>query len=195
MRSILVIRGWLWRGYTESRLFIALRAKNQLIAENITKIHCPDHDVEKMRIEQSGGRIRSTRAINSCQSISRVFGDDGNIGGLAMSRSVGDTVLHRYGVISEPDLYERNLDTDTIGLLIGSDGLTTCFGMSKCFKVILSETSPKVGLRRLMSNCYCSMNEETQHTYVDDISGVYVQFRPMDLRKEKLEVLDRIPRT
>ena len=170
-----------------------MRAENQLIAENITKIHCPDHDAEKRRIEQNGGRIRSTRAFNSCQSISRVFGEDGNLGGLAMSRSVGDTVLHRYGVISEPDLYERDLGDDTVGLLIGSDGLTTCFGMSKCFQVILSEVSPKIGLRRLMSNCYRSMYEETKHTYVDDISGVFVQLHPVDLRKVKLEVIDRIP--
>ena len=110
-----------------------------------------------------------------------------------MSRSVGDTVLHRYGVISEPDLYERDLGDDTVGLLIGSDGLTTCFGMSKCFQVILSEKSPKVGLKRLMSNCYRSMYQETNHTYVDDISGVFVQIHPVDLRKVKLEIIDRIP--
>lgn len=174
------------------RLFILLRTQTQLVAENITKIHCPDHEAEKKRIEQNGGHIRSTRTFNSYQSISRVFGEDGNIGGLAMSRSVGDTVLHRYGVISEPDLYERDLSDDTVGLLLGSDGLTTSFGMSKCFRVILSEASPQLGLRKLMSNCYRSMYEESQHTYVDDISGVYVQIRPVDM-KTALEVVDRIP--
>ena len=43
--------------------------------------------------------------------------------GLAMSRSIGDKIAHDIGVISEPEIFDFNLDEKCICLIIGSDGV------------------------------------------------------------------------
>ena len=137
-----------------------------------------------------GGRVLSTRPLSSGQTIARVFGNTLETGGLAMSRSVGDAVLHRFGVISEPDLYERTLTDDTIGLLLGSDGLTTSFGMARCFGCVLRGNSPRKGLRRLALRCREAMWRETDGSYVDDCSGVYVQVRECTSQELEMDCVD-----
>lgn len=137
-----------------------------------------------------GGRVFSTRPLRSDQTIARVFGSTSETGGLAMSRSVGDAVLHRFGVISDPDLYERTLADDTIGLLLGSDGLTTSFGMARCFRCVLQGSSPQKGLRKLALRCREAMWMETDGSYVDDCSGVYVQVRSCTSRELGMDCVD-----
>ena len=164
----------------DSRMFYAYQnEEKKMQAENITTIHCPDHENERKRIENCGGRVSSLRAINSNVSTSRVHpaGDD-IYSGLAMSRSLCDAYFHRCGVISEPDLYEKELSDNSIGLLVGSDGLTTIFGMDTCFKCILENENPGIGLNNLSKNCYNSMYKCSNKQYVDDISGIFVYFCP-----------------
>ena len=54
----------------------------------------------------------------------RVWLNDEDLPGLAMSRSLGDEVAQRIGVISTPDFCERKLNCDEDCLLVlGTDGL------------------------------------------------------------------------
>lgn len=163
----------------DSRMFYAVKVNDKVRTESITTIHCPDQDIERKRIEQCGGKVFSLRAINSNVTMARVHpaGDD-DFSGLAMSRSVCDAYFHRCGVISEPDLYEKELEEKSIGLLVGSDGLTTIFGMDHCFKQILEKEDPNVGLATLVDNCFDTMYHYSEREYVDDISGVYIEFCP-----------------
>ena len=140
-----------------------------------------------------GGKVCSLRLANGEQSVARVYNKAGDLGGLAMSRSVGDFYLQRYGVISEPDLYEREIVDQTIGILIGTDGLTTSCGMSTSFSTILAERSPQRGLKKLAKKCYQQMMDYSGRQYVDDISGVYVQIHPISNYPNANTWIDRIP--
>lgn len=166
----------------DSRMFYAVRSEEgKVVTENVTSIHCPDMDIERKRIEQCGGRVTSLRSISSSISTPRVHpAGDSDDSGLAMSRSICDTYFHRCGVISEPDLYEKIIKDHSIGLLIGSDGLTTVFGMSNCIKQVLEKEDPAVGLSCLVDNCYNMMYQYSEAKYVDDISGVYIDFSPTE---------------
>lgn len=175
------------------RLYIAHYNGDKCIAESVSTVHCPDHEDERKRIEQFGGRILSMQLANGVQSVSRVYNTTGNLGGLAMSRSVGDLFLQRYGVISEPDLYEKEIHENTIGVLIGSDGLTTNCSMANAFSTILSEKSPQNGVRKLAKRCFQHMLEYSDHRYVDDISGVYIQIHPIDTYQGDYAWVDRMP--
>ena len=166
----------------DSRIFYAYLYGDSVIrTESIAVIHCPDHDEERRRIEQFGGHVRSIRGVLSKYSTPRVYLDEENSdNGLAMSRSVGDIIFHKMGVISEPDFYTRTLDDNSVGILIGSDGLLTSFGMDHCFRRIISNPSPIDGLYNLISECYWLMMSENHKEYVDDISGVFIQFKEFD---------------
>ncbi|XP_009769198.1 putative protein phosphatase 2C 51 isoform X2 [Nicotiana tabacum] len=83
----------------------------RLQAEELTRDHHPDRDDEKVRIEAAGGVVL-------------VIGVPRVNGILAVSRSIGDIRLKRYGVIAEPEVMSwRHLTTDDCYVVIGSDGI------------------------------------------------------------------------
>lgn len=83
----------------------------RLQAEELTKDHHPDRDDEKARIEAAGGVVLVV-------GVPRVNGI------LAVSRSIGDIRLKRYGVIAEPEVTGwRRLSTEDWYVVIGSDGI------------------------------------------------------------------------
>ena len=53
----------------------------------------------------------------------RVWLQDEDLPGLAMSRSVGDFVSKAVGVTSEPEFYERPMEKCDKMLLVASDGI------------------------------------------------------------------------
>ena len=65
----------------------------------------------KERIEKAGGRVEPmSNNVGKYVGPPRVWLKDSNSPGLVMSRSLGDYVAHSIGVISEPEVYYRELD-------------------------------------------------------------------------------------
>ncbi|KNA05523.1 hypothetical protein SOVF_189480 isoform A [Spinacia oleracea] len=77
---------------------------------DLTKDHHPDRDDENARITASGGFV-------SLLGVPRVNGI------LAVSRSIGDLYLKRYGVIAEPEVDWHHLDASKVFLVVASDGI------------------------------------------------------------------------
>lgn len=144
----------------------------------ISLIHSPDDEKERARILEHKGYVKSIPTVTNGYSISRVFTDPYCLtGGLAMSRSIGDFDLHRFGVISEPDIYELDLKEKNVhAILFGSDGLTTCFGADNCFARLQSKPTAYEGLQKLIRDCFKTSYESSERFYVDDMSGIYIEF-------------------
>ncbi|KAJ9172005.1 hypothetical protein P3X46_015296 [Hevea brasiliensis] len=82
-----------------------------LSATALTYDHHPDREDERARIEAAGGSVTNW-------GVPRVSGV------LAMSRSIGDVYLKRYGVIAEPEYTGwRPLTTNDTHLVVASDGI------------------------------------------------------------------------
>uniref|UniRef100_A0A3Q7H2U9 PPM-type phosphatase domain-containing protein n=1 Tax=Solanum lycopersicum TaxID=4081 RepID=A0A3Q7H2U9_SOLLC len=82
-----------------------------LQAKELTMDHHPDRDDEKARIEAAGGVVLVV-------GVPRVNGI------LAVSRSIGDIRLKRYGVFAEPEVTGwRRLSIEDWYVVIGSDGI------------------------------------------------------------------------
>lgn len=94
------------------------------VVESLSVDHKPDLVEEYSRITEAGGRVFSIRYSDGVVGPPRVWLGSSNIPGLAMSRSIGDFVVHQVGVVSTPDMYEVDLDpsTDRI-VVIATDGL------------------------------------------------------------------------
>ncbi|XP_021770295.1 probable protein phosphatase 2C 51 [Chenopodium quinoa] len=76
----------------------------------LTADHHPDRDDEMARVTAAGGFV-------SLLGVPRVNGI------LAVSRSIGDVYLKRYGVIAEPEVKWYHLDASAVFLVVASDGI------------------------------------------------------------------------
>ena len=73
---------------------------------SVTEDHKPDLPSEQKRIERMGGRVWAMTYDDGVDGPPRVWLKDQELPGLAMSRSIGDEVAKRAGVISNPEIFE-----------------------------------------------------------------------------------------
>ena len=71
----------------------------------------PMREDEKLRIIEKGGEVSDKLA-----GAPRVYRKNDEVPGLAVSRSIGDIVAHEVGVSCEPEIFEKELDSEIISL-------------------------------------------------------------------------------
>lgn len=92
----------------------------------LTRDHRPGSPRENARISERGGRVEPNYDENHEPLGSpRVWVPGQSLPGLAMSRSLGDALVHRYGVTPEADIVVRQLRPWDRILLLASDGIWT----------------------------------------------------------------------
>lgn len=104
----------------DSRAVIATqRSGGEFRGEDVTEDHKPTVEVERQRIEAAGGQVKRLEG----DIPHRVFLSGKMYPGLAMSRSIGDTVGAKAGVTSTPDVKSLRVQKDWRFLLLCSDGI------------------------------------------------------------------------
>jgi serine/threonine protein phosphatase PrpC len=93
------------------------------VAVPVSDDHKPDRADEQRRIESRGGRVFAVSYEDGIDGPPRVWLGHMDIPGLAMSRSVGDTVAHTAGVISDPEMHTVDLTPEDKVIVFASDGL------------------------------------------------------------------------
>jgi serine/threonine protein phosphatase PrpC len=90
----------------------------------LSRDHKPDEIDEAARVIAAGGRIEPYQdEEGNSLGPARVWLKYQDMPGLAMTRSLGDTVAASVGVISEPEIVGFDVTTDDKFLIIGSDGI------------------------------------------------------------------------
>lgn len=101
-----------------------MQSSNKWSAVALSRDHKPNLTEEAERIATRGGRVDSYHEENGeAVGPSRVWLKDQSIPGLAISRSLGDSVAASVGVIPDPETIEMKLGLDDKFVLLGSDGL------------------------------------------------------------------------
>jgi len=105
------------KGYTNTN-------SQKIIAQDLSIDHKPDDEREQARIEQAGGRVFAMTYEDGIDGPARVWLSYADMPGLAMSRSLCDTIGKEAGVISNAELHEHKLvpGRDKF-LVLASDGL------------------------------------------------------------------------
>ena len=86
----------------------------------LSRDHKPNLMEEKKRILAAGGRVEKIYGMGPY----RVWFKDGDYPGLAMSRSIGDTLAHKIGVSDLPEIMEFNISkVKPIAIVVASDGV------------------------------------------------------------------------
>lgn len=108
-------------------------------AVDLTFDHKPEDELERRRIELSGGRVAQQEYDpGQFDGPFRVFKAHTAAPGLAMSRSLGDLEAEKVGVIPDADCYSRRLGPQDQIVIIASDGLWEVFKSEEAVEWVLA---------------------------------------------------------
>jgi serine/threonine protein phosphatase PrpC len=117
----------------DSRCIIGKYNEKYWSFESLSFDHKPDSELEKERILNNRGRIETYVDDNGQHyGPQRVWLRNGNVPGLAMSRSFGDMVAHSVGVISEPEIIEYSMLEEDKFIILASDGIWEFITNKEC---------------------------------------------------------------
>lgn len=141
---------------------------------SITRMHNFEDELESKRIVQAGGTVARCSSAGDFVGPLRAFFSKTMIPGLAMSRSIGDTMSKKIGIISQPDVTVQTLDSDDKFILLCSDGLTEFTNPKQILDAFNKDDSiEKIGVTLNAQAQAKWIEEEFQSS--DDISCLIVQ--------------------
>merc|ERR1712032_368085 len=157
----------------DSRLVVGSKSQTTSVisAKDISHDHKPDLPAEKKRIEQRGGRVFAIDYGDDLPSPARVWLRDAQLPGLAMSRSVGDTVGKAAGVVSTPEITSHVLTSDDQFCIIASDGLWEFIESDEAVKMVSAHPAPCDALQECMNE---SRRRWLMHEVVTDDTTVCI---------------------
>ena len=102
-------------------------------SKNLSRDHKPSEEDEKNRIISYGGRIDQNKdEFGNSRGPLRIWLKDEEIPGLAVSRSFGDELAHKIGVINEPEIEEYVFLSEDKFFILASDGLWEYISSEEC---------------------------------------------------------------
>ena len=164
----------------DSRAILARYENGAYNTINLSRDHKLTETDEMKRILRSGGIIKQYYDIKTKEYIGpqRVFLNNSEIPGLAMSRSIGDSIAHNIGVISEPEILRLNYDGNEKFIVIASDGIWEYIDSEECVKIIKEYYENNMdavgGLNALVKEAYKRWKNENNN--VDDITAIVIFF-------------------
>jgi serine/threonine protein phosphatase PrpC len=177
----------------DSRAVLARRTTTGTVgAFQLTNDHKPDRPEERRRIIGCGGHLGCRQMIVNQPGRGSVsvpvgpcrvwYQHCGETLGLAMSRSLGDTVVHRCGVSAEPEITEHVIDDLDEYVLVATDGVWDTVDNAQAVQLVQSYIQ-KVGTNWSpleASNIvarFARSRWEKMSPMVDDITCVVVKLR------------------
>jgi len=117
----------------DSRCVLARRVNGVLSPVALSNDHKPDRPDERQRILAAGGKVGCRQLVvgNGPSGPVRLpmgpmriwYQVRGETMGLAMSRSLGDSIVHTQGVSADPELKEHQVTGDDLFFILASDGI------------------------------------------------------------------------
>ena len=159
----------------DSRLVVAREVEGKLTAIDVSQDHKPDREDEERRIVASGGRVFAVEYDDGVSGPPRVWLGHMDIPGLAMSRSLGDTVAHTAGVISEPELHSYEITDDDKLIILASDGLWEFMSSQEVVDFIARVPSPERAVDMLVAESSARWMKE--ESVIDDTTIIVAKLR------------------
>jgi serine/threonine protein phosphatase PrpC len=138
----------------------------------------PEMPEEKQRIEAFGGVVEQLKnKMGEGVGPYRVWAKEGGYPGLAMSRSIGDLVGKKLGVIPNPGILEYELNKDVKYIVVASDGIWEFLSnenVKEIGKKYYKDKNPNGFCHELVKTSYKIWKENG--VTVDDITAVVAFF-------------------
>mmetsp|Transcript_28260 Transcript_28260/g.58387 ORF Transcript_28260/g.58387 Transcript_28260/m.58387 type:complete len:346 (-) Transcript_28260:63-1100(-) len=162
----------------DSRIILGRQTKKGgMKAVEVSLDHKPDREDEQKRIVAKGGRVFAVEYDDGETGPPRVWLGHLDIPGLAMSRSLGDSVAHTAGVISEPEMFKTTLTEDDKIMVIASDGLWEFMTNQEVIDMIMSTkmAEPRKVVDMLVTEASSRWMKEEQ--VIDDTTVIVAYLR------------------
>ena len=144
--------------------------------EIISFIHKPDDPKESERIIEMGGEIHPYYDENGIyEGPSRVYVKNKTYPGLSLSRSIGDLIGEEVGIISEPDIIVKSIDSTFKYIVMGSDGLWDMikpYDVSRIVNSFFNKGDPEGACKALLKRA--TKNWEKDGCDRDDITIIVI---------------------
>ena len=164
----------------DSRAVLARYENGTYNATNLSRDHKPTESDEMKRILSSGGRIKQyyDDKLNEYIGPDRIWLKNSEIPGLAMSRSIGDSIAHSVGVIAEPEIFTFDFVGNEKFIVIASDGIWEYIDSEECIKIIKDFYENNMdavgGLNALVKEAFKRWKIEEDN--IDDITAIVLFF-------------------
>ncbi|CAG7836707.1 unnamed protein product [Allacma fusca] len=125
-------------------------------ARKLTTDHIPSLITEKIRIEKSGGKVSSSRVNER----------------LAMTRSIGDLELKRFGVIAEPEIriMDINHSRDAF-VVLTTDGINNVMTDSEIIETVKQAEDPTIAAHLLTDTAVQYSSEDNSTAIVTPLGS------------------------
>ena len=164
----------------DSRAILAKYENGAYNATNLSRDHKPTETDEMKRILSCGGRIKQFYDKKAKEYIGpeRIWLKNSEIPGLAMSRSIGDSIAHSVGVIPEPEIMRFDFTGNEKFIIIASDGIWEYIDSDECIKIIKEYYENNMdavgGLNALVKEAFKRWKIEEDN--IDDITAIVLFF-------------------
>jgi len=157
----------------DSRAVIARQAQGELESEDLTEDHKPTVEAERRRIQAAGGQVKRLDG----DIPHRVFLNGKMFPGLAMTRTIGDTVGVTAGVTSVPDVKALKVQEDWCFVLLCSDGVWEFISSQEAVDLVgrFSAADVQKAVESLASEAWNRWLQE-EGNVVDDITVICAWF-------------------
>lgn len=156
----------------------SLTDRSPWTAVPVTTDHKPELESERTRILAAGGRIAALQEDGEPCGPLRVWLATEDLPGLAMSRSLGDTLAAQAGVICEPDVGCVSLSSCDRFLLVASDGVWETISNEEALQIVkpfVEKNDPQKACHALIEKAQKKWLEEDGA--VDDITCILAIFK------------------
>ena len=164
----------------DSRAILARYENGTYNVINLSRDHKLTEPDEMKRIINNGGVIKQYYNDKNKEYIGpkRVFLNNIEIPGLPMSRSIGDSIAHNIGVISEPEIFKFNYKGNEKFIIVASDGIWKYIDSEECVNIMKEYYENNMdaigGLNILVKEAFKRWKNEEE--IVDDITVIVVFF-------------------
>ena len=164
----------------DSRAILARYENGTYNVINLSRDHKLTEPDEMKRIINNGGVIKQYYHDKNKEYIGpkRVFLNNIEIPGLPMSRSIGDSIAHNIGVISEPEIFKFNYKGNEKFIIVASDGIWKYIDSEECVNIMKEYYENNMdaigGLNTLVKEAFKRWKNEEE--IVDDITVIVVFF-------------------
>jgi serine/threonine protein phosphatase PrpC len=184
----------------DSRAVLGRRKSGQVTAVGLTIDHKPDRPDERRRVLAAGGQVGSRQLVvghNSKGPVTMPLGPArvwyttrGETMGLAMSRSLGDCIVHTMGVSAEPEMSEHVCDSNDLFLIIATDGIWDVIESAQAVQLVAQHLARAtaqggpaapwdVSDAATVLATTARRRWESLSPMVDDITAIVVDLRPV----------------
>ena len=120
----------------DSRAILGKFNGEKWYSKNLSRDHKPIEEDEKKRIILNGGRVEQNKdEFENLRGPLRIWLKDEEIPGLAVSRSFGDELANKIGVICEPEINEYIFLNEDKFFILASDGLWEYISSEECVDI------------------------------------------------------------